>query len=176
MSTQDNKPLTQISTMSKAERSNGPRVESDDRDIVGGQMKVDTGSSNPLPKSEVELDIEYRIDNDKMAFEQFMQEKVTVMLQEPATANDIGVAEVTVNGEYVPIACGVEVDVKRTHLEVIARAKQLSVRQERVTNADGSIGFVEKASLRHTYPFSVIYDPSGRKGAEWLKKVISQPG
>lgn len=166
---------TQASNLSRAERGPlGP--ESDDRDIVNGTLEVDHSRPDvPISALETDIDIEHVMDPRKMAVEAFYAQKVTVLLQEPAADDESPVCEVTVNGHYIQVPRGIDFDLPRSHLEVIARAKQMSLRQVRVTNPDGSIGYQEKAVLRHTYPFSIIFDPAGRRGVDWIKQLMRNP-
>ena len=64
---------------------------------------------------------------------------------------------------------GHHVNLLRIHLE------QSRIRQKKIVNQDGSMGFQEENVLSLTYPFQVMHDPNPKLGAPWLKKMLAQP-
>lgn len=111
-----------------------------------------------------------------LAEEKFLSEQVEIYLQSPGDwENDHRFAEVTVNGERVCLIRDDEVlhKIKRYHLAQIATAKLQKVVQKKITHADGSIGYEEKAQLQALYPFSVFHDPNP-KGAVWLRQLMQR--
>lgn len=166
---------SQLNKLPRSERQPGP--ESDDRDIVHGTTAIDHGRGDvPLSAMIDEVDTDYVMDPEKMDFERFMNQVITIHCHDAGSPEDAQFAEVTVNGVYKLIVRGDQADIPRAHAEVLARAKQMRVVQVKVVNQDGSIGFQEKAVLKHTYPFSVLHDPAGRRGADWLKQLFKNPG
>lgn len=136
------------------------------------QKGAETGIA--LNAAGIEIDTERLIRTEQMDFERFMHEIVTVQMMPQAGENDHKFAEITVNGQYRCLMMGEQYDIPRTHLAVLANAKSMRVEQEKVVNADGSMGFKEKAVLRQMYPFTVAHDPNPR-GPAWLMKLLKNP-
>lgn len=114
--------------------------------------------------------------NELLEDEKFMSMPVEVMLHEPTNENEPQFAEVTVNGMYRLIPrSGNPVTIPRMHLAVLCDAKVQRVSQRRVTGSDGELGFQEIIRTNLAYPFSVIHDPAGQRGANWLKQKLSAP-
>lgn len=107
--------------------------------------------------------------------EQFMAERVQVILGSPQNDSDHQFCEVTVNGEYVCLRRDGETayDVKRAHLGVIASAKVQRLVQKKITLPDGSMGYEERAVLQPLYPFQVLSDPNPR-GVTWLRQMLQR--
>ena len=136
-------------------------ISSDDVEIVNPEKKFsidDTAKGhNPLMDA---LDIS----TDKMyspadiSKEAFMAQEVEVHLAEPANEDENQFGDTCI--------------LKRYHVAVLAQAKEMRMKQTRVVNHDGSMGYQEKMVTRQTYPFSVIHDPSGRKGSDWLRQQL----
>lgn len=110
-----------------------------------------------------------------LADEKFMQEPVEIILASPGTEDEHRYVEVTVNGirRCLPRDDSVVHVIPRCHLAVIAAAKVQRLVQTKITNADGSMGYAEKAVLQALYPFSVISDQNP-KGSAWLRQVIAR--
>lgn len=124
----------------------------------------------------IEIDTDKVFATSTLDEEAFMRDVITVHLADAQNDNDPAFAEITVNGDYCLAVRGVETKMRRYHLAVLAQAKQSRLRQRKVTQPDGSIGFVEETVLALTYPFQVIEDPNSRKGIPWLKKLLGNPG
>lgn len=164
-----------INRLPRSERR--PGHETDDRDIVHGTTAIDHSRADvPLSAMIDEVDVDHVMDPANLDYEQFMNQKITIFCQDAGAPEDPQFAEVTVNGVYHLIVRGSEADIPRAHAEVLARAKQMRVVQVKTVNPDGSIGFQEKAVLKHTYPFSVLHDPAGRRGADWQRQLFRNPG
>lgn len=149
------------------------------------QVKIDNGVEDidlkkgaetglALASGGIEIDTERLGGSAQFEFEKFMHEIVTVQMMPQANENDHKFAEITVNGHYRCLMMGEQYDIPRTHLAVLAAAKSMRVEQEKTVNADGSMGFKEKAVLRQMYPFTVAHDPNPR-GAAWLMKLLKNP-
>lgn len=170
----EKRQASQINNIPATERNKGP--EADDRDIVHRETKLDHRQDDvPLDSLIQEADTDLVMDPSKMDFERFMHQTLTIHVHDAGGPEDSDFCEVTVNGEYKLIVRGETTDIKRCHAEVLARAKHMRVVQKKVTLQDGSIGYEEKAVLKHTYPFSVIHDPAGRRGGDWLKQLFKNP-
>jgi hypothetical protein len=147
------------------------QVASDEVEI---QNSVQSASEAVSAKG-IELDTDKVIRTDDLDFEQFMRDELEVFVNEAQNENDPNIVEINVNGDYCMAVRGDTVKMRRYHVAALARAKQSRVRQRKVVNADGSMGFVEEQVLSLTYPFSIVSDPRPQKGAPWLKQLLSNP-
>lgn len=151
-------------------------IDSEDVDIVGKVQTssiADTAAGQTGPAIEVDMDRIYstqQLDNEK-----FMRDELEVHFHEPQSENDPAFVEVNVNGDYKMAVRGDTVKLRRYHVAVLAQAKQSRVRQRKIVNADGSMAFVEENVLSLSYPFSVTHDPNPKRGAPWLKQMLSNP-
>lgn len=121
------------------------------------------------------VDTDNVMKTDDIEFERFMNQEVVVLLADPASEQEPTVVEVNVNGDYRMGVRGFEVKLKRAHVAVLARAKQSRVRQKKVVAPDGSMSFQEENVLALSYPFQVVEDPDPRRGAPWLRQLLSNP-
>lgn len=119
------------------------------------------------------IDTDRIISTAQLDDEAFMAQEIEIHLMEAANEDEPQFAEVTVNGMYRLLHRGESYHVRRSHVAVLAQAKEMRLQQKRIVNQDGSMGYEEKMVTRQTYPFSVISDPAGRRGAEWIKKQLS---
>lgn len=150
--------------------------DAQDVPIVNGEAKLDVQAAlnglDPLAGMEVE---HVRMPTPaELSFEQFMAQDIELQFLEGSSQEESQFVEVTVNGDYRCFRRGDVGTVKRYHLEVLAAAKELVLKQTKTTNADGSMGYTEKMVSRMVYPFTVIHDPAGRRGADWLKQKLQQ--
>lgn len=123
-----------------------------------------------------EIDTDRVIRADQLDEEAFMRDEIEIILMEPSNENDPQFAEVNVNGDYrLLLRNGEPQRVRRYHVAVLAQAKQSRVRQKKVVQPDGSMGFQEDNVLSLAYPFSVYHDPNPKHGAPWLRKMLSNP-
>lgn len=74
------------------------------------------------------------------------------------------------NTPYVPR--GVDIQVKRFHVEKLARAKRTSYDNKEIT-VDGERKFIYPSKTALQYPFTVLHDPNPR-GAQWLKQLLAE--
>lgn len=153
------------------ERKKG--VDSNDIDIVNGVEQIIPGQ---VSTKGVEIDTERVIRTDDLDKARFMADELIIHLGDAQSEHDPQIVEINVNGDYRMGVRGNEMKLKRSHLEVLAQAKQSRVRQRKVVNPDGSMGFVEETVLQLTYPFQVMQDPNPKKGAPWLRQLLSNPG
>jgi len=123
-----------------------------------------------------EIDTDRVIRTDQLDEEAFMRDEMEVILMEPGNEHEPQFAEVNVNGDYkLLMRNGEPQRCRRYHVAVLAQAKQSRVRQKKIVNADGSMGFQEENVLSLVYPFSVTHDPNPKHGAPWLRKMLSNP-
>lgn len=123
-----------------------------------------------------EIDTDRVISTSQLDEEAFMRDELEIILMEPGNENDAQFCEVNVNGDYkLLLRNGEPQRVRRYHVAVLAQAKQSRVRQKKIVNQDGSMGFQEENVLSLVYPFSVSHDPNPKQGAPWLRKMLSNP-
>jgi hypothetical protein len=147
-----------------------PTLDSSDVAIVN-QVTVE----DHKPKGGIDLDTEPVIRADALDRELFMRDELEVFLNEAQSENDPGFVEINVNGDYRLAVRGDTCKLRRYHVAVLAQAKQSRVRQRKVVNADGSMGFIEESVLALTYPFSVTHDPRPKEGGPWLRQLLANP-
>lgn len=82
---------------------------------------------------------------------------------------------VAVNGRNQFIPRGVQVEVRRKFVEVLARAKPEAIETKEFLDGDGAraIRVDRRSALK--YPFTLIHDPNPRYGQAWLRKLIAEP-
>ena len=146
-------------------------VASEDVDIIN---RVTPAAEASAPGG-IEIDTDRVIRTDQLDQEAFMRDELEVFFTEPGNENEPSFVEVNVNGDYRMVVRGDTAKLRRYHVAVIANAKQSRVRQKKVVNQDGSMGFQEENVLSLTYPFQVMHDPNPKQGGPWLKKLLSQP-
>ena len=151
------------------ERKRG--ISSDDVDIVNKvQPAADAG------KGAHEIDTDRVISTSALDEESFMRDELEIILMEPGNENEAQFCEVNVNGDYrLLMRNGEPQRLRRYHVAVLAQAKQSRVRQKKIVNHDGSMGFQEDNVLSLTYPFQVSHDPNPKQGAPWLRKMLANP-
>lgn len=117
--------------------------------------------------------VEQTYSSAALEMEAFMAQPIDVMLMEPSDENEPFFAQLTVNGvcRMVPRDGNIHT-IPRAHVEALCNAKPQRVTQRKVVAIDGSMGYVEDKKTSLSYPFSVVSDPAGARGAEWLKSKI----
>lgn len=158
------------------ERKTG--INSQDVDIVNpvsASSIEDTASGRMSGGKGIEIDTDRVIRTDQLDHEAFMRDELEVFFTEPANEHDPAFVEVNVNGDYRMVVRGQEAKLRRYHIAVLAQAKQSRVRQRKIVNPDGSMGFVEENVLSLTYPFQVTHDPNPKVGGPWLRQLLQNP-
>ena len=123
-----------------------------------------------------EIDTDRVISTDQLDQEAFMRDEMEIILMEPNNENEAQFCEVNVNGDYRLLLRNGEIQkLRRYHVAVLAQAKQSRVRQKKIVQSDGSMGFQEENVLSLTYPFSVLHDPNPKVGAPWLRQMLANP-
>lgn len=105
--------------------------------------------------------------------EAFMNQELTVIVASNGADDETPTVAVGVNGSFIYLPRDEPIRVKRKYLEVLARAKKTDYDQ----TLDHSLGErMNKLSQRHVlkYPFTVITDPDGVRGHEWLRSILAQ--
>jgi hypothetical protein len=150
-----------------------PGLSSGDIPIQNATQPIAQGEEQKAGGIEVDTDLVVRA--DELDFEAFMRDEIEVFVNEATSENDPSFVEVNVNGDYRLVVRGDTAKLRRYHVAVLAQAKQSRVRQRKIVNADGSMGFVEEQVLSLTYPFSVVSDPNPKRGVPWLRQMLSNP-
>ena len=123
-----------------------------------------------------EVDTDRVISTEQLDNEAFMRDEMEIILMEPNNENEAQFCEVNVNGDYRLLLRNGEIQkLRRYHVAVLAQAKQSRVRQKKIVQPDGSMGFQEENVLSLTYPFSVAHDPNPKQGAPWLRQMLANP-
>lgn len=139
------------------------------------EKQVTAASEASAPGGHV-VDTDRVIRTDQIDQEAFMRDEMEIILMEPGNENDPQFCEVNVNGDYkLLLRNGEPQKCRRYHVAVLAQAKQSRVRQKKIVNPDGSMGFQEENVLSLTYPFSVYNDPNPKQGAPWLRQMLANP-
>jgi hypothetical protein len=152
------------------ERTKGP--DSNEVEMVNGGIE---SAAEAKSGRGVEIDTDRVISPDALDQEVFMRDELEVFFNEPGNEHEPAFVEVNVNGDYRMVIRGNTATLRRYHVAVLANAKQSRVRQKKIVNGDGSMGFQEESVLSLTYPFQVMHDPNPKAGVPWLKKLLQQP-
>jgi hypothetical protein len=163
-------------TTPKHERMGG--IDADEIEIVNPETKFsieDTirGTNPMLDSAVISTDKIYA--NEDLEREKFMAEELEIHLMEAGSDDEPQFVEVRVNGDYRMGVRGNSLFMKRYHVAVLAQAKEQRLQQKKIVNLDGSMGYQEMMVSRPTYPFTVIHDPSGLKGSDWLRQQMKNP-
>lgn len=118
--------------------------------------------------------VEAPLESDHAQHLAFMEERVTIHLHDPQDNNPEPIVPVGVNGKVLYLRRGETHTLPRKYIEVLARARRVNYRSQEAVAADGSRTMVLKSSTTLQYPFTVVSDPSGAKGAEWLKRIMNE--
>jgi hypothetical protein len=162
---------TQTNTYERKGAVDAPAVDIQ-KAVVHTSIADTAAGNNPLTRP---VEVEPFADNDRFEQEKFMREPVEIHVHEAPDENAPQFVEVTVNGDYRLLHRGATAIVPRSHVGVLCDAKEGRLEQQKVTNNDGSMGYKERVVTKLTYPFSVIHDPSGAKGAAWLRQKLNSP-
>lgn len=161
--------MTRVNSYERTGRLEAPEVPIEQpakftiEDTAKGKNPLQDGSGIELDPvvSKAALDEEY-----------FYRMPMEVHLHEPADESEPQFAEVRVNGELRTMLRGDTYTIPRAHVAVLAQAKVQRLSQRKIVNPDGSMGYEERMVTKLAFPFSVIHDPAGAKGAEWLRHLL----
>ena len=114
---------------------------------------------------------------DKKQFDElkFNEQFVEVMLHESTDTNAENPVFTACNGVTQYFFRGQPQQVKRKFVAILAACKEHSVKTEEYQSPDGARAMRLKRSSSLKYPFSIISDPAGKKGADWLKSLLQAP-
>ena len=144
------------------------------RGVQTFSMEDTAQGRNPLT-AEMNIDVVGKVSSDALEQERFMAEMLEIQLAEASSEEENQYAEITVNSSYRMLRRGDAGMFPRSHVAILAQAKEMRLKQTKVVAADGSMAYEERLISRQTYPFTVIHDPSGRKGSDWLRAMLKNP-
>lgn len=121
----------------------------------------------------VTLLAEADITTDAIALEQFMNEILTVYIVESQDEEVNEIQTPNVNGMNQPIVLGQEMKIKRKYVEAMARTRTTVYKQVTPDPTQPDYILMQERTVV-TQPFSVLHDPSGVRGREWLKAILAQ--
>jgi hypothetical protein len=104
----------------------------------------------------------------------FNEDVLTIIL-EPGTEDNSPLYQDTYcNGvcELVPV--GREYKIKRKFLESLVRAQPVTVRTEVERRGDQDPLNHIRRTARAKFPLSILHDPAGGRGHEWLRRIRAQ--
>lgn len=159
-----------------------PIEQPDDVEIptTGSIDEVRTRAAKGLSTPEIESVADMLGAMDKFKRLAFYEEKLDVMLMDSMDPNPEPYVFVSVNGRG-PMPGAVSqwvprnqiIPMARKYVEVLARAKPVSMRTVDGIDAEGYKTKVLKQTMSLRYPFTVIRDPNPR-GPAWLREVMRQ--
>lgn len=108
--------------------------------------------------------------------EAFMNEIVKIRISTSTNPNDSPMVNLTVNShaDSIWVRRGVVTPVRRKHVEVLARMRQINYSQKPAQGSDLETGNALYWSAVQVNPFEVIEDknPAGRA---WLDNILAEP-
>lgn len=119
------------------------------------------------------VDGKVSFDNDYVAELAFMEERLTIVMGRTSEKFAPAILDFYVNGKPFWVPVGRKVTIPRKYVEVIARAQPYDVRTNVVQEKEREQNLVERHTI-NKYPFSVIDDPSGAKGIDWLTRIMQE--
>jgi hypothetical protein len=133
-----------------------------------------TGSIDDIKRTDLQVEIATPdMAGDYAAQLAFMEEKLDVIVHESTDKNADPIVEVWCNGTPQRFVRGQVQTVKRKFVQILADSRETSIQTKNMTGSDGE---VMQRINKHTalcYPFSVASDPSGQRGALWLKQALA---
>jgi len=146
----------------------------EDVEIVNPASSVDmaAGRRGEDPIGNIEIATDKIISNSQLEMEKFMADELEVQLLDSGSEDENQFVEVKVNNMGYIARRGDVVNMKRCHVAVLAQAKELRLKQVKIVNPDGSMGYNEQMVSKLTYPFTIVHDPAGRKGSDWLRQQL----
>lgn len=107
------------------------------------------------------------------ADEAFMNEMVTVHVHSTTDENQPSQFIINCNGVNQPVVRGINMEMKRKYVEILARMKETKYSQHTPNPAAPD---VSELRARHglVYAFDLIHD-ANPKGRAWLSNVLAEP-
>lgn len=136
------------------------------------RVQKSTGPARESLEAAEVLVAERPVSAEKLELLKFMEEELTVQVHETTDETADPVPQIIVDGRSQFFIRGQEQTVKRKYVEVLARAKRTTYKQELVEHPERHYKQIPHTALR--FPFSVTHDPSGDKGRKWLQKILAE--
>lgn len=114
------------------------------------------------------------VSKEKLEALAFMEEEVTIIVHQSTNPIDEPYPEVWNDGVHQMFQRGQPQKVKRKFVEVLARAKKTAFGNEKYKDGNGDDAYRYPSHTALKYPFAVQHDPSGDKGAAWLRNVLAE--
>lgn len=113
-----------------------------------------------------------------LELQRFLNEFVEILVYEPQVIGNMQeqwYIPLSVDGVSQYVRRGIPQKIRRKFVEVLARARKAGVHATGYLNGRKEVvNEVRKTSRALEFPFQVISDPSGAKGAEWLAKILRE--
>jgi hypothetical protein len=103
-----------------------------------------------------------------------MEDLITIQLHDPQDNNPEPIVPVGVNGKVLYLQRGRQHTIARKFVEVLARARRVNYTTQDAVTPDGSHTMVMRSTTTLQYPFTVIHDPAGAVGIEWLRSIMNE--
>lgn len=133
-------------------------------------LKAEGPASEALESDTIAIETKANFKN-KAEELKFNEDVLTVIVHDSTNPSDDPLPLVIVNGLRQYFERGKQMKVRRKFVERLARARKTTYSQEELPNRQGY------RNVPHTalqYPFSVVHDPAGYKGAEWLQGILDE--
>ncbi len=168
-------PVKTTKAVNRPPRSLRKALESNEQTVGQDKaraMKSTGNARESLDAAEVQP-VDRVVSKDKLEALQFNEDILTVMVHETTNPIDDPMPEVWNDGKVQRFQRGVEMQVKRKYVEVLARAKKTTYTQRKEKDGNGDEKYINVPHTALKYPFSVLHDPSPR-GRDWLKNVLAE--
>lgn len=142
---------------------------------IGQDGVVEGKDDSPDLIMPVTEDLEDPVLKEKLEYERFMAEMVSVYIQPSSDRAQVDqVFDISVNGKSWIFRRGEEFTIPRYVVAGLCYAKQTAYENLEYTDNDGErkVKWPSRTGVR--YPFSVVHDPHPR-GADWLRHILRQP-
>lgn len=117
--------------------------------------------------------VERPVSKEKLELLAFNEEVIKILVHDSTNPTDEQLVEVWNDGVPQRFQRGVEQDVKRKYVEVLARCKRTTRANEKFKDGNGDDAYRYPGHTALRYPFSVIHDPNPR-GRDWLRVLLSE--
>lgn len=148
---------------------------------VAAEVDFETAHLNTLQGAVIvasakEAEREWGKANDIGAADEFMRDRLTIEVHTSTDPNAPPMAPVGVNGRMVWFMRGMRYkNVPRAFVEILARSQSRRFqRSEQVRDPSADVQMRTMSRQAHDYPFSVLHDPRGARGEQWLARVIRE--
>lgn len=133
-----------------------------------------TGDARKEPEGDIEIIRAEALKREKMENLRFMEDELEIIILPTSDRMAAPVIEVWVNSIPQRFVRNRKQRVKRKYVEQLARCKPVNYEGRVHKDADGEVHnqMIPNSSL--LYPFQVLHDPAGARGAAWLQEVLAQ--